>query len=181
MFNLRHRRKARERIAIERFGLPGRLVPRSILIADDLRRHDHAIAAQLIGSGDAVIKFSVSADVGCILVDVGHPLLDASLCFNNNVREGLASDMPTNRNHLQCNVCGVKTITRVSVVYGPYREFAFACPGCAVEIRLGVEVVVPSEDDIKRWSENNELSGEFFVPDAEYPKLINAEWLKYAK
>src|SRR6266850_1965671 len=61
-FDLRHRREAREWIAIERFGLPCGLVPRSVLIADDLHRQDDAIAAQLVGGGDAVIKFSIGAN-----------------------------------------------------------------------------------------------------------------------
>jgi hypothetical protein len=84
--------------------------------------------------------------------------------------------MPTNRNHLKCTVCGTKTITRVSLVYGPYREFAFPCPGCAVEIRLGVEVIVPSESDVKSWLEKHQLPEELFAPSAEYTKLLNAEW-----
>ncbi|MGQ0761474.1 MAG: hypothetical protein ACT4OT_05590 [Acidobacteriota bacterium] len=68
--------------------------------------------------------------------------------------------MPTNRNHLRCDVCGTRTITRVSLIYGPYREFAFPCPGCGVEIRVGVEVIVPTRDDIERWVNDTKLPEE---------------------
>ncbi len=86
--------------------------------------------------------------------------------------------MPTNRNHLQCDVCGTKTITRVSLVYGPYREFAFACAGCGIEIRLGVNVIAPSEEEIKTWSARYGLPEEAVPPHAEYPKLLNATWIR---
>jgi hypothetical protein len=86
-------------------------------------------------------------------------------------------DMPTNRNHLECTVCGTKTITRVSLVYGPYREFAFPCRGCAVEIRLGVEVIVPSEQDIEDWCKRTKLPKETYAPTADYTKLLNAQWI----
>jgi hypothetical protein len=59
--DLRYRRKARERVSVERFGLPRRLVPRSVLIADDLHRHDNAVAAELVSRGYAVVEFSVGA------------------------------------------------------------------------------------------------------------------------
>lgn len=85
--------------------------------------------------------------------------------------------MPTNRNHLQCAICGTKIITRVSLVYEPYREFAFPCPKCAVEIRLGVEVIVPSEKDVKDWQEMTNLPEELFAPAVTYPKLLNAKWI----
>jgi hypothetical protein len=58
---LGRRREARQRVSIERFSLPCRLVPCPILIADDLDRHDDAVAAELIGGGDAIVEFSVSA------------------------------------------------------------------------------------------------------------------------
>ncbi len=87
--------------------------------------------------------------------------------------------MPTNRNHLRCNVCGTKTITRVSLIYGPYREFAFPCPACGVEIRVGVEVVVPTREDIERWVKDTKLPEETFVPEPKYTKLLNATWLDY--
>src|SRR5260370_6530931 len=87
--------------------------------------------------------------------------------------------MPTNRNHLRCNVCGTKTIPRVSLIYGPYREFAFPCPACGVEIRVGVEVVVPTREDIERWVKDTKLPEETFVPEPKYTKLLNATWLDY--
>src|SRR2546423_15713109 len=43
------RREARERVAVERFVLPGRLVPRPVLISDYLHRHDEAVAAEFVG------------------------------------------------------------------------------------------------------------------------------------
>ena len=85
--------------------------------------------------------------------------------------------MPTNRNHLQCDVCGTKTITRVSLVYGPYREFAFPCAGCGVEIRFGVDVTVPTEEEVKAWSEQTKLPEEGFAPDPVYSNLANAKWI----
>jgi hypothetical protein len=85
--------------------------------------------------------------------------------------------VPTNRGHLRCVVCGTKTITRVSLVYGPYREFAFPCPECAVEIRFGVEVIVPSEQDVNNWMKATGLPVETFVPNAQYTEPLNAEWL----
>lgn len=87
--------------------------------------------------------------------------------------------MPTNRNHLRCDVCGTRTITRVSLIYGPYREFAFPCPGCGVEIRVGIEVIVPTRDDIERWVNDTKLPEETYVPEAKYTKLLNATWIGY--
>src|SRR2546423_15541081 len=52
---LLRRREARERVAVERFGLPGRLVPRPVLVSDYLHGHDEAVAAELVGCGDAVV------------------------------------------------------------------------------------------------------------------------------
>ncbi len=63
------------------------------------------------------------------------------------------------------------------MVYGPYREFAFPCPECAVEIRFGVEVILPTEKDLKNWVESTKLPAETFVPEAEYTKPINAQWI----
>src|SRR5262249_51361821 len=45
--------------AIKRFGLPCGPVPLTLLIADDLHRHDDTIAAELVGGGDAVVEFSI--------------------------------------------------------------------------------------------------------------------------
>lgn len=64
----------------------------------------------------------------------------------------------TNRNALQCNECGTKTITRTAIGHGDYQEFAFPCPGCGIEIRFGMNLY-PHE---ARW---------------EYVKLTNAKWI----
>lgn len=80
---------------------------------------------------------------------------------------------------MRCDVCGTKTVTRVSLIYGPYREFAFACAGCGVEIRLGLEVIVPNADDIQRWVKDTKLPEEAYVPEANYTKLVNATWITY--
>src|SRR5438034_514838 len=57
IFDLRSA-KASQRISIESVSLPRHSVPRA-LVADHLDRHDHAIAAQFVGAGDAVIKASI--------------------------------------------------------------------------------------------------------------------------
>src|SRR5207237_6575543 len=44
-----------QRIAVEGIRLPRRSIPRAILISDYLYRHDHAIGAELVGGGDAVV------------------------------------------------------------------------------------------------------------------------------
>src|SRR5438445_8435625 len=64
----------------------------------------------------------------------------------------------TNRRHLQCAICGTKTIARTAIGHGSYQEYAFPCPGCSVEIRFALEL-----DQTK--------------PSFEYTKLVNAEWV----
>src|ERR1041385_7596132 len=51
-----------ERISVKCFGLPGGLVPHSVLIANDLHRHDYAIAAELIVRRNAVVELSARRD-----------------------------------------------------------------------------------------------------------------------
>lgn len=62
------------------------------------------------------------------------------------------------RRMLQCITCGVETTVRTAVGHGTYQEFAFPCPGCGVEIRLGMEI---DQKNVK----------------AGYTKLINAKWI----
>ena len=64
----------------------------------------------------------------------------------------------TNRNALECNECGTRTITRAAIGHGDYQEFAFPCPGCGIEIRFGMNLY-PKET---RW---------------EYVKIVNATWI----
>jgi hypothetical protein len=56
----RYGREARQRVAVERGGLPRRAIPRAVLIADDLDGHDDAAATEFVRSGDAVIYESIS-------------------------------------------------------------------------------------------------------------------------
>lgn len=59
--DLRRGCEAGERVAVEGVGLPGGVVPSAVLVADYLHGHDDAIAAQLVGGGDAVFEFAVGA------------------------------------------------------------------------------------------------------------------------
>src|ERR1051326_5123469 len=54
--------EAVERVAVERVGLPGRLVPLAVLVSDDRDGHDDAVAAQMVGRGDAVVELPFGAD-----------------------------------------------------------------------------------------------------------------------
>src|SRR3712207_8311038 len=48
--------EAGQRVAVEGVGPPGRLVPRAVLVADDLDGDDDAVDAELVRGGDAVVQ-----------------------------------------------------------------------------------------------------------------------------
>ena len=49
-------REARERVTVECLGLPRRAVPLAVLISNDRDGDDDAVAAELVGGGDAVVE-----------------------------------------------------------------------------------------------------------------------------
>src|SRR5438552_1485035 len=55
--------EAGQRISVERVRLPGHSVPWAIRVSDYLHRHDDAIGAKLVSSGNAIVnKFPLSID-----------------------------------------------------------------------------------------------------------------------
>ena len=65
----------------------------------------------------------------------------------------------TVRRPVACNECGTVTVTRTSIGHLDYQEFAFPCPGCAVEIRFGMTL------DQK-------------APSFDYTLLKNGKWVE---
>lgn len=95
-FDLLRGSEARQRVAVERLCLPRRLVPLSILIADDLDGHDDTLGADLVGRGNAVIELTIGLDRElnrtCELVVPQHfefirrcsrPILTPEFCFRD--------------------------------------------------------------------------------------------------
>src|SRR5918911_1993101 len=56
--DLRQGREAGQRVAVEGVGLPRRLVPRAVLVADDLDGDDEAVRAELVAGGEAGVELA---------------------------------------------------------------------------------------------------------------------------
>jgi hypothetical protein len=83
--------------------------------------------------------------------------------------------------NLKCMTCQTIVRTRTAVGHGDYQEFAYACPGCGVEIRYGMELLLrkrieearenaASEEDFR--NRMREIAG---MQNVEYVNLKNCE------